>query len=132
MGTSQRAEGLRARRPRALAGAGAGLGSDGDVFLYFISGAKERNPQAALALLAALEPRRVASERHSALLTHVPAEVVEDGLPTRALHFRRIFVLRVECLLYQHAAVTRDEFDVDLAAVASSESRLILSGTIRV
>jgi uncharacterized protein YecE (DUF72 family) len=35
------------------------LASDGDVFLYFISGAKERNPQAALALLAALEPRRV-------------------------------------------------------------------------
>ena len=33
------------------------LGRDGDVFLYFISGAKERNPQAARALLAALEPR---------------------------------------------------------------------------
>ena len=33
------------------------LARDGDVFLYFISGAKERNPQAALALLAALEPR---------------------------------------------------------------------------
>jgi uncharacterized protein YecE (DUF72 family) len=33
------------------------LALDGDVFLYFISGAKERNPQAALALLAALEPR---------------------------------------------------------------------------
>ncbi len=32
------------------------LARDGDVFLYFISGAKERNPQAALALLAALEP----------------------------------------------------------------------------
>ena len=31
------------------------LARDGDVFLYFISGAKERNPQAALALLAALE-----------------------------------------------------------------------------
>jgi uncharacterized protein YecE (DUF72 family) len=30
------------------------LAGDGDVFLYFISGAKERNPQAALALLAAL------------------------------------------------------------------------------
>jgi uncharacterized protein YecE (DUF72 family) len=30
------------------------LARDGDVFLYFISGAKERNPQAALALLAAL------------------------------------------------------------------------------
>ena len=30
------------------------LASHGDVFLYFISGAKERNPQAALALLAAL------------------------------------------------------------------------------
>ena len=35
------------------------LASDGDVFLYFISGAKERNPLAAIALLAALEPRRV-------------------------------------------------------------------------
>ena len=33
------------------------LARDGDVFLYFISGAKERNPQAALALLAALEAR---------------------------------------------------------------------------
>ena len=33
------------------------LARDGDVFLYFISGAKERNPQAAVALLAALEPR---------------------------------------------------------------------------
>jgi uncharacterized protein YecE (DUF72 family) len=33
------------------------LARDGDVFLYFISGAKERNPKAALALLAALEPR---------------------------------------------------------------------------
>jgi uncharacterized protein YecE (DUF72 family) len=33
------------------------LASDGDVYLYFISGAKERNPQAARALLAALEPR---------------------------------------------------------------------------
>ncbi len=33
------------------------LARDGDVFLYFISGAKQRNPQAALALLAALEPR---------------------------------------------------------------------------
>jgi uncharacterized protein YecE (DUF72 family) len=32
------------------------LARDGDVFLYFISGAKERNPQAALALLAALAP----------------------------------------------------------------------------
>jgi uncharacterized protein YecE (DUF72 family) len=32
------------------------LGRDGDVFLYFISGAKERNPQAARALLAALGP----------------------------------------------------------------------------
>jgi uncharacterized protein YecE (DUF72 family) len=31
------------------------LSRDGDVFFYFISGAKERNPQAALALLAALE-----------------------------------------------------------------------------
>jgi uncharacterized protein YecE (DUF72 family) len=30
------------------------LGRDGDVFLYFISGAKERNPHAARALLAAL------------------------------------------------------------------------------
>jgi uncharacterized protein YecE (DUF72 family) len=33
------------------------LARDGDVFLYFISGAKERNPQAARALLAALETR---------------------------------------------------------------------------
>jgi len=32
------------------------LSRDGDVFLYFISGAKERNPQAALALLADLAP----------------------------------------------------------------------------
>jgi len=32
------------------------LARDGDVFVYFISGAKERNPQAARALLAALEP----------------------------------------------------------------------------
>jgi len=31
------------------------LARDGDVYFYFISGAKERNPQAALALLAALE-----------------------------------------------------------------------------
>jgi len=31
------------------------LAREGDVFFYFISGAKERNPQAALALLAALE-----------------------------------------------------------------------------
>ena len=31
------------------------LARDGDVFFYFISGAKERNPQAARALLAALE-----------------------------------------------------------------------------
>ena len=31
------------------------LARDGDVFFYFISGAKERNPQAALALLAALD-----------------------------------------------------------------------------
>jgi uncharacterized protein YecE (DUF72 family) len=33
------------------------LARDGDVFFYFISGAKERNPQAARALLAALGPR---------------------------------------------------------------------------
>jgi uncharacterized protein YecE (DUF72 family) len=33
------------------------LGREGDVFLYFISGAKERNPQAAMAMLAALEAR---------------------------------------------------------------------------
>ena len=33
------------------------LAADGDVFFYFISGAKVRNPQAALALLAALQPR---------------------------------------------------------------------------
>jgi len=33
------------------------LARDGDVFFYFISGAKERNPHAALTLLAALEPR---------------------------------------------------------------------------
>jgi uncharacterized protein YecE (DUF72 family) len=31
------------------------LARDGDVFFYFISGAKERNPQAALALIAALK-----------------------------------------------------------------------------
>ena len=31
------------------------LARDGNVFFYFISGAKERNPQAALALLAALD-----------------------------------------------------------------------------
>jgi uncharacterized protein YecE (DUF72 family) len=31
------------------------LAGDGEVFFYFISGAKERNPQAALALIAALE-----------------------------------------------------------------------------
>ena len=31
------------------------LARDGDVYFYFISGAKERNPQAALALLAALD-----------------------------------------------------------------------------
>jgi len=43
---------LARRRERAQ-----NLARDGDVFLYFISGAKERNPQAALALLAALEPR---------------------------------------------------------------------------
>ena len=34
------------------------LARDGDVFFYFISGAKERNPQAARALLAALEKSR--------------------------------------------------------------------------
>ena len=33
------------------------LARDGDVFLYFISGAKVRNPHAALALLAAFEAR---------------------------------------------------------------------------
>jgi uncharacterized protein YecE (DUF72 family) len=33
------------------------LVGDGDVFFYFISGAKERNPLAARALLAGLEPR---------------------------------------------------------------------------
>jgi uncharacterized protein YecE (DUF72 family) len=33
------------------------LAADGDVFFYFISGAKQRNPQAALAMLATLEPR---------------------------------------------------------------------------
>ena len=33
------------------------LARDGDVFLYFISGAKERNPQAALELLATLAAR---------------------------------------------------------------------------
>jgi uncharacterized protein YecE (DUF72 family) len=33
------------------------LARDGDVFLYFISGAKVRNPHAALALIAALEAR---------------------------------------------------------------------------
>ena len=33
------------------------LARDGDVFFYFISGAKERNPQAARALIAALLPR---------------------------------------------------------------------------
>jgi len=33
------------------------LARDGDVFLYFISGAKERNPHAARALIAALEER---------------------------------------------------------------------------
>jgi uncharacterized protein YecE (DUF72 family) len=33
------------------------LAGDGDVFLYFISGAKQRNPQAARALLAALGRR---------------------------------------------------------------------------
>ena len=33
------------------------LALDGEVFLYFISGAKQRNPQAALALLAALAAR---------------------------------------------------------------------------
>jgi len=31
------------------------LARDGDVYFYFISGAKERNPQAALALIAALD-----------------------------------------------------------------------------
>jgi uncharacterized protein YecE (DUF72 family) len=31
------------------------LARDGDVFFYFISGAKERNPQAAMALIAALD-----------------------------------------------------------------------------
>jgi len=34
------------------------LARDGDVFFYFISGAKERNPQAAMALLAALTTRK--------------------------------------------------------------------------
>jgi uncharacterized protein YecE (DUF72 family) len=33
------------------------LGRDGDVFFYFISGAKVRNPQAARALIAALEDK---------------------------------------------------------------------------
>ena len=33
------------------------LARDGDVFFYFISGAKERNPQAAMALLEGLDPR---------------------------------------------------------------------------
>jgi len=33
------------------------LARDGEVFFYFISGAKERNPHAARALIAALEPR---------------------------------------------------------------------------
>ena len=32
------------------------LARDGDVFFYFISGAKERNPQAARALIAELQP----------------------------------------------------------------------------
>ena len=47
----QRAERLRARRPRALAEHAQTLARDGDVFLYFISGAKERNPHAAMALM---------------------------------------------------------------------------------
>ena len=33
------------------------LAKEGDVYFYFISGAKERNPQAARALIANLEPR---------------------------------------------------------------------------
>jgi uncharacterized protein YecE (DUF72 family) len=33
------------------------LAREGDVYFYFISGAKERNPQAARALIANLEPR---------------------------------------------------------------------------
>jgi uncharacterized protein YecE (DUF72 family) len=34
------------------------LAREGDVFFYFISGAKQRNPQAALALLASLAGKR--------------------------------------------------------------------------
>jgi uncharacterized protein YecE (DUF72 family) len=58
MGTKHRAP--KGYAPAALARwreQAQALARGGDVFLYFISGAKERNPQAALALLAALEPR---------------------------------------------------------------------------
>ena len=55
-----RVMGTRASSPKGYAPAGITrwraraetLARDGDVFLYFISGAKQRNPQAALALLA--------------------------------------------------------------------------------
>lgn len=56
MGTKERAP--KGYAPAALArwrDRAQELARDGDVFFYFISGAKERNPQAALALLAALE-----------------------------------------------------------------------------
>jgi uncharacterized protein YecE (DUF72 family) len=60
-----RVMGTKASAPKGYAPAGVTrwrdraqtLARGGDVFLYFISGAKVRNPKAALALLAALAPR---------------------------------------------------------------------------
>jgi uncharacterized protein YecE (DUF72 family) len=57
-----RVMGTKAGAPRGYAAAGItrwqkraeSLARDGDVYLYFISGAKQRNPQAAMALLEAL------------------------------------------------------------------------------
>jgi uncharacterized protein YecE (DUF72 family) len=59
-----RVMGTKASAPKGYAPAGLARwqeraqtsGRDGDVFLYFISGAKERNPHAARALIEALEP----------------------------------------------------------------------------
>ena len=58
-----RVMGTKASAPKGYAPAGItrwrkhaqALAREGDVYFYFISGAKERNPQAELALLAGLE-----------------------------------------------------------------------------
>src|SRR5678815_5403144 len=62
----------------------------------------------------------------------MPAEVVEDGLPSLPLHLGRVLAFQVEGLLHYNTVSALDELDLDLPPVAHAVLDFLLRHDARV